>query len=114
MAHLIQQVGRGYTSTAATSHKPTDSVEGQYYMDINLRFGLCWAVASCQEVTSLVVKHLSKHGLHLLKYIDVLGGGGATAKAEATRQFLKLCATLHCLCLAEAEHKASSHSQDMV
>ena len=63
-------------------------------MDVSLPFGLRWAVTSCQDVTGLVAKDLSKKGLHILNYIDDFEGV-AISKAEATDYFTKLWETLH-------------------
>ena len=41
-------------------------VEGCYFTDISLPFGLRWAAAACQDVTSLIVRDLASKGLHLL------------------------------------------------
>ena len=62
---------------------------GCYYMDASLQFGLRWAVASCQDATSLVASHLNSKGLWLLNYIDDFRGV-ASSREEAEEHFSEL------------------------
>lgn len=64
-------------------------------MDVSLSFSLRWAAVLCQDITSLVVKHLSKKRLDVLNYLDDFGGVDPS-KAKATDHFTKLRETLYC------------------
>ena len=82
-------------------------------MDISLLFGLCWAAACYHDVISLVIKQLSRQGLKLLNYIDdfwIIAG----SEIEATQHFNSLHASIKCLSLQEAVHKASTPLQVML
>ena len=60
----------------------------------------------CQDVTSLIVRHLTSQGSKLLSYIDDFGGMAST-EAEATHHFNSLHTSLRHLGLQEAAHKIS-------
>ena len=45
-----------------------------YYTDINLRFGILWAAAHCQDVTSLITREFNRKGEAVLSYIDDFEG----------------------------------------
>ena len=71
-----------------------------------------WAVASCQDTTSLVTNHLKKKGLQILNYIDDFWVV-APSKVKVAAHF-STEPTLRQLGLDEAMHKASPPSQVMV
>ena len=124
MASLIRQVVRGaylYSSYLARAYRklPLDlavwpllcfKVEGRFYTDTSLSFGLRWAASHCHDVTGLVARELGD-------YIDDLGRGGwgvATTESEAPWHFSILQAMLEKLGLEEAKHKECPPSQVMV
>ena len=86
LCNLIRRVGKGcylYATDVAHAYRqlpldPRDwplvcfTFDGRFYADISLPFGLRWAAAHCQDVTSLVARELGRRGLSLLNYI--LGG----------------------------------------
>ena len=76
-------------------------------------FGLRWAVASCQDTTTLVTNHLREKGLQILNYI-VGFGGVAPSKYKAAAHFDTAKATLQQLGLDDAKHKTSPPKQVMV
>ena len=56
--------------------------QGAYYTDISLPFGLRWAAAHYQDVTSVITRELNRKGAAVLSYIDdfrVVATGQATA-----------------------------------
>ena len=63
--------------------------QGAYYTDICLPFGLHWAAAHCQDVTSLITRELNRQGAAVLSYIDDFGGV-ATDHATAATHFNNL------------------------
>ena len=88
MAHLIWKAGKGeYTYCCDIEQvyqqlplDPADwslvffTMEGWFYMEVTLSFGLHWTVELCQDIIGLVVKHLNKQGLQVLNYIGDVGG----------------------------------------
>ena len=52
------------------------AVDRRYYTDVSLPFSLCWAAASCQDVTDLMARHIGKQGIQVLNYIDDFGWVG--------------------------------------
>ena len=85
-----------------------------YYTDISLSFGLRWAAAHCQHVTSIITREeLNSKEATVLIYIDDFGGV-ATDQATAAIHFTNLRSLLAKLGLQEAAHKASPPSQVMV
>ena len=84
----------------------------QFFTDISLPFRLGWAVASCQDVTSLITNSLVHQGLRLLKCLDYLGV--ASSKLQAKSHFTQLQTTLTHLGMEEAIHKLSPQAQHMI
>ena len=75
-----------YHLSTAPSHLSVHVYIADY---VSLPFGLYWAVASCQDTTSLIARHLTPQGITLLNYIDDLVEV-APSKAEATAYFHKI------------------------
>jgi hypothetical protein len=84
-----------------------------YFVDLSLPFGMRWAAACCQRVTSLVTHLLAKRGLDILVYIDDFAGV-SRSRESAMQHFNTLQATLRQLGLQEASHKASPPTQKLV
>ena len=97
-------------------HDPRDwplvcfNFQGAYYTYISFSFGLHWAAAHCQDVTSLITRELSSMGATVLSYVDDFGGI-VTDQATAATHFTNLMSLLAKLGLQEAAHKASQPSQ---
>ena len=117
---LIKDAGRGcylYSCdfTRAYRQLPLDpadwplvclQVQGRYFVDISLPFGLRWAAACCQDTTSFITRAFREQGGTVLNYIDDFGGL-AGDHDTATLHFHLLQTLLRRLGLKEAAHKAS-------
>ena len=55
-----------------------------YYSDTSLPFGLRWAAAHCQDVTSLITRELKRKGAAILSHIDDYGGVATDQASAAT------------------------------
>ena len=124
---LIRTAGKGcylYSADVARAYRqlpldPMDwplvcfNVNGVYYTNISLPFGLRWAAAHCQDVTSLVTRELNHGGATVLSYINDFGGV-PTDQTTAATHFINLRSLLAKVGLWEAEHKASPPAQAMV
>ena len=84
-----------------------------YYADVRLPFGLCWAMACCQDITSLIVKDLAGKGLHLPNYINDFGCVEGS-HIQAAKHFNALQATFKRLGIQEAIHKVLPPAQNMI
>ena len=82
-------------------------------MDVSLPFGLRWAAACCQDVTTLITRALKEDGIEVLAYIDDFGGV-AQGKNLAGKHFNQLRKKLQQLGLQEALHKAAPPATNMV
>ena len=80
-------------------------MEGRFFTDVSLPFGLRWADSHCQDMTGLMARELGRQGLSLLNYIDDFGGA-ASMESEALQHFSLLQAMLEYLGLEEAKQKA--------
>ena len=123
---LIHTTGKGcylYSADVARAYRqlPLDpgdwplvcfTFKRTYYTDISLHFGLRWAVAHCQDVTSLITRDLNSQGVTILSYIDDFRGI-AIDQATAVTHF-NLRSLLAKLGLREMEHKASPPAQAMM
>ena len=87
--------------------------QGRYFIDVSLSFGLCWAAACCQEVTTHIVRALKEDDINTLAYIDDLGGM-AHDRDTAQHNFNWLQDTLWHIGLQEVVHKVSPPSTTMV
>ena len=76
-------------------------------------FGLRWAAAHCQDVTSLITRRLTRKEAAILSYIDDFGSI-ATDQYTAATLFNNRNALLARLGLQEVAHKAPPPSQVMV
>ena len=85
---------------------------GRYYVDVSLPFGMGWVAASCQNVTSLIARHLSSQGAHILTYSDNFCRVDSN-KEQAQSRFHHRQAILDDLGLMEAKHKAFPPSQNI-
>ena len=84
MADLIRKAGRGsymFCCDIARAYRqlpldPADwplvclKAQGKYFVDVSLPFGLCWAAACCQDVTTLITRALKEEGIKVLAYIN--------------------------------------------
>ena len=99
LACLIKGGGGAYLYSSDITHvyrklplDPTDcplvcfKVEGRFYTDISLPFGLRWAASHCQVVSGLVARMLGRQVLSLLNYIDDFCSL-AGMEAEAAQHF---------------------------
>ena len=117
--YLICTAGKGcylYSADMARAYRqlPLDpgdwplvciNFEGAYYTDISLPFGLRWAAAHCQDVTSLITRELNSQVATVLSYIDDFRGV-ATDQTTAATHFTNLRSLLANLGLWEVVHKA--------
>ena len=87
--------------------------QGAHYTDISFPFGLHWAAAHCQDVTSRIAREINSQGATVLSYIDRFGGV-ATDQAPAATHFTNLRTLQAKLGLQGVAHKASPPSQVMV
>ena len=127
ISDLICSAGKGcflYSADVARAYRqlPLDpgdwplvcfNFQGAYYTDISLPFGIRWAAAHCQSVTSLITSELNRKGAAVLSYIDNFGGV-ATDQATSATHFNNFRTILARVGLHEAAHKSSLPSQTMV
>ena len=97
LSDLIRKAGRGcflYSADVARAYMqlPLDHgnlpqlcfrFHGAYHTDIHLPFGLRWAAAHCQDITSIITRELNRKGSAVLSYIYDFGGS-AMDQATAT------------------------------
>ena len=81
-------------------------VQGQYFVDLSLPFGLWWAALCCQDTTSFITEAFREQGGMVLNYIDDFGGI-ARDHHTATHLFHMLQSLLQRFWLKEEAHTAS-------
>ena len=127
MVDLIRTAGRGsymFCCDIARAYKqlpldPADwqliclKAQGKYFVDVSLSFGLHWAAACCQNVTTLINRALKEEGIEVLSCIDDFGRV-AQDKNLACRHFKQLRTKLQQLGLQEALHKAAPPATNIV
>ena len=99
MADFIKKAGKGaylycQDITRAYCQLPLDpadwplvcfAINSRYYADISLPFSLNWAVASCEDTTWLMVRHLNSQRTTLLNYIDDFWEGSLLQRPRHSR-----------------------------
>ena len=87
-------------------------VQGHYFVDLSLPFGLRWAASCCQDTTSFINRALREQVGMVLNYNGDFEGV-VTYHHTATQHFYMLQSLLQCLDLKGAVHKASPPAQAM-
>ena len=118
MAQLVRQVSKGaflYSCNISHAYRqlPLDPVDwppvrfkvgGRFFTDVSLPFGGRWALASCQDTTSLVTNHLRQKGLKPSTIMMTSRGGASKAEAPSHFTTVTVQSTLHWLGINKTKH----------